>query len=46
MLVFWEGWELSTGSIYGKGNNMQNQGCPTCVNILPLIDKLIDKIKK
>lgn len=46
MLVFWEGWELSTGSIYGKGINIQNQGCPTCVNILPLIDKLIDKIKK
>jgi hypothetical protein len=46
MLVFWEGWQLSTGSIYGKGINIQNQGCPTCVNILPLIDKLIDKIKK
>ena len=46
MLVFWEGWELSTGSIYGKGINIQNQGCPTCVNILPLIEKLVDKIKK
>ena len=46
MLVFWEGWNLSTGSIYGKGYNMQNQGCPTCVNILPLIEKLVDKIKK
>ena len=46
MVVFWEGWNLSTGSIYGKGINMQNQGCPTCVNILPLIEKLVDKIKK
>jgi len=46
MAVFWRQWDLSTGSIYGKGINIQNQGCPTCVNILPLIDKLIDKIKK
>jgi hypothetical protein len=46
MLVFWEDWNLPTGSIYGKGYNMQNQGCPTCVNILPLIEKLVDKIKK
>ena len=46
MLVLWESWNLPTGSIYGKGYNMQNQGCPTCVNILPLIEKLVDKIKK
>jgi hypothetical protein len=42
--VFWRQWNLS-GSIYGKGLR-QNQGCPTCVNILPLIEKLIDTIKK
>jgi hypothetical protein len=46
MAVFWDDWQLSTGSIYGRGINIQNQGCPTCVNILPLIDKLVDKIKK
>ena len=46
MLVFWNRWQLSTGSIYGKGVNFQNQGCPTCVNILPAIEKLIDAIKK
>ncbi len=46
MAVFWRQWELSTGSIYGKGIDFHNQGCVTCVNVLPLIDKLIDKIKK
>jgi hypothetical protein len=46
MAVFWQQWNLSTGSIYGKGINFTNQGCPTCVNILPLIEKVIDKIKK
>ena len=46
MAVHWKQWNLSTGSIYGKGINFQNQGCPTCVNILPLIGKVIDKIKK
>jgi hypothetical protein len=46
MAVHWRQWNLSTGSIYGKGINMQNQGCPTCVNVLPLIEKVIDKIKK
>jgi hypothetical protein len=46
MALFWNKWELSTGSIYGKGVNFQNQGCPTCVNILPAIGKLIDAIKK
>ena len=46
MALYWRHWELSTGSIYGKGINMQNQGCPTCVNILPLVEKVIDKIKK
>jgi hypothetical protein len=46
MEVWWRHWDLSTGSIYGKGINFQNQGCPTCVNILPLVDKLVDAIKK
>ena len=46
MAVYWNQWHLSTGSIYGKGVDFQNQGCPTCVNILPVIEKLIDKIKK
>jgi hypothetical protein len=46
MAVWWRHWDLSTGSIYGKGINFQNQGCPTCVNILPLVDKLVDAIKK
>ena len=46
MAVFWNQWQISTGSIYGKGVNFQNQGCPTCVNILPAIEKLIDVIKK
>jgi hypothetical protein len=46
MAVFWRQWDLSTGSLYGKGVAFHNQGCATCVNILPLIDKLIDKIKK
>ena len=46
MAVHWKQWNLSTGSIYGKGINFQNQGCPTCVNILPAIGKVIDKIKK
>ena len=46
MAVFWRQWELSTGSIYGKGVAFHDQGCPTCVNILPVIDKLIDAIKK
>ena len=44
MAVYWRQWNLSTGSIYGKGINV-NQGCPTCVNILPLIEKAIQKIK-
>jgi hypothetical protein len=46
MATYWRQWELSTGSIYGKGINIQNQGCPTCVNILPLVGKVIDKIRK
>lgn len=46
MDVWWRHWDLSTGSLYGKGINFQNQGCPTCVNILPLVDKLVDAIKK
>jgi hypothetical protein len=46
MAVFWKQWNLSTGSIYGKGIPFRDQGCPTCVNVLPLIDKLIDAIKK
>ena len=46
MAVFWQQWNLSTGSIYGKGVNFQNQGCPTCVNILPAIEKLADLIEK
>jgi hypothetical protein len=45
MAVYWRQWNLSTGSIYGKGKNFQNQGCPTCVNILPLIEKAVQKIK-
>ena len=45
MAVFWRQWNLSTGSIYGKGMNVQNQGCPTCVNILPLIESVVKKIK-
>lgn len=45
MAVYWRQWNLSTGSIYGKGINVQNQGCPTCVNILPLLGKVVDKIK-
>src|SRR5262245_46848050 len=45
MAVYWRQWDLSTGSIYGKGKSFQNQGCPTCVNILPLIEKGIQKIK-
>jgi hypothetical protein len=46
MAVWWAHWDLSTGSIYGKGINFQNQGCPTCVNILPLVDKLVDAVRK
>jgi hypothetical protein len=46
MALHWKQWNLSTGSIYGKGYNLQNGGCPTCVNILPAIEKLIDLIKK
>jgi hypothetical protein len=46
MEVWWRHWDLSTGSLYGKGINFQNQGCPTCVNILPLVDKLVKAIKK
>lgn len=45
MAVYWRHWQLSTGSIYGKGINIQNQGCPTCVNILPLIEAVVKKIK-
>lgn len=45
MAVHWRQWELSTGSIYGKGINFQNQGCPTCVNVLPLVEKVVKKIK-
>jgi hypothetical protein len=46
MAVFWRQWKLSTGSVYGKGIDFHDQGCATCVNILPLIEKVIDKIKK
>ncbi|HET8647244.1 MAG TPA: hypothetical protein VFO85_17235, partial [Vicinamibacteria bacterium] len=46
MAAHWRQWDLSTGSIYGKGINFTNQGCATCVNILPLLGKLVDAVKK
>ena len=44
MMVWWEHFDFTEPAVYGRGYNLNGQ--PNSVNLLPLFEKIYDKLKR